>query len=405
MTIDEQVKALEYGTATIVPKNGLKEKLLLASKEKRPLRIKLGCDPTAPDLHLGHAVVLKKMRQFQELGHTIILIVGDFTTKIGDPTGRNKARPQLSDDEIKKNSATYLKQFSKVVDVKKVEIRKNSEWFGKMSAADFIKIIARHTLARILERDDFTNRFKQGVPINMHELVYPIVQGYDSVMVQADIEMGGTDQLFNCLVGRAAQETHGRRPQVVISMPLLRGLDGSDKMSKSAGNYVGLTEDANTMYAKIMSIPDELIEEYLDLASSFDQKECQELKKRIAKGENPMLVKKELACNITEHYHSTVLAKKAEEYFTTQVQNRSLESKEFEERFLESLKLPKKTIGLLDLCAALEKKRSKSMLRDLIREGAVSVNGEKLTNVHHIFSKLEIGMKIKIGKRGYYELV
>ena len=404
MKIEEQLNILQEGVATIVPEKGLYEKLALAAKEKRPLRIKLGCDPTAPDLHLGHAVVLKKLRQFQEMGHTIILIIGDFTALIGDPTGRNKARPSLAEDEIKKNAATYLDQLSKVLDMSKVEIHHNSEWFGSMLPADFIKMLSRLTLARIIERDDFSERYKKDISIAMHELTYPIVQGHDSIMVRADIEIGGTDQLFNCLVGRDAQRASGMPSQTVISMPLLRGLDGTDKMSKSLGNYVGLTEKQNDMYSKIMSMPDALIPEYLDLVTNFDLKERQQLKKTLSEGENPMLIKKQIAHNIVEQYHDKKSAEEAEQYFYSQVQDKSLEVKEYVGISLKELKLPTSKVGLLDLCAALEPKRSRTSLRDLIREGGVSIDGEKITNMHHIFKKLESGTKLKIGKRGYYEI-
>ncbi|MEO1336883.1 MAG: tyrosine--tRNA ligase, partial [Myxococcota bacterium] len=275
------------------PKNGLQEKLALSERKGRPLRIKLGFDPTAPNLHLGHAVVLRKLRDFQDAGHHIIIIIGDFTASIGDPTGRNKMRPPLSKEDIDVNCETYINQLGLVVDTKKVEIRHNSDWLGKMDLREMIKLISMVTVAQIMQRDDFKKRFKADMPIHMHEMLYPIMQGYDSVMIDADIELGGTDQLFNNLMGRTLQEAFGKDGQAVITSPLLVGLDGSEKMSKTGSNSIWLTDAPENMYGKAMSLPDKLIPDYLSLATNFDAAKQAELTRAIADGTNPMLVKKQ----------------------------------------------------------------------------------------------------------------
>ena len=290
------------------PEDGLAEKLKVAEAENRPLRVKLGFDPTAPDLHLGHAVVLQKLRDFQLAGHTIVVIIGDFTASIGDPTGRNKLRPPLSDAEIRENAETYLAQLGKVVDIDRVEVRRNSEWHGALSAADILRLMAKVTVAQVMTRDDFRRRFADGLPIHLHELLYPILQGYDSVMIDADIELGGTDQLFNNLMGRHLQETLGKPGQAVITMPLLVGTDGSDKMSKSKANYVGLTDAPEDMFGKLMSISDAMLPNYIDLTGSFADDERRAMRSSLEAGENPMVIKKRLAENVRHLLRGGVLA-------------------------------------------------------------------------------------------------
>ncbi len=297
---------LQKGVAIITPPTGLKEKLEDAQKNQRQLIVKLGFDPTAPDLHLGHAVVLRKIRQFQDAGHKSVIIVGDFTARIGDPTGRNKARPPLSEDIIQENAKTYVNQLSKVVDIEKVEIRFNSEWLSKMTCDDVVTLMSNMTAAQLLQREDFSNRYNNNIPISLHELFYPMMQGYDSVEINADIEIGGTEQLFNCLVGRSLQESNGKSGQIVVSMPLLIGLDGKDKMSKSQNNYIALTEEPSQMYRKIMSMPDHLLENYLDLVTDFPPEKIAGMKMSLLEGTlHPMDAKKIIAENIVMQYHGT----------------------------------------------------------------------------------------------------
>lgn len=396
---------LARGIESIIPENGLKEKLAIAEKEKRPLIIKFGMDPTAPDLHLGHAVALKKLRQFQQAGHEIHLLVGDFTAAIGDPTGRNTTRPPLTPEEIKINAKTYIDQMDKVIDTSKnVKIRFNGEWMNKMGFADVIKLLGKATLAQMLQRDDFAKRFKENIPISMHELIYPLVQGYDSVAMKADIEFGGRDQLFNCLVGKTLQESFGQPGQVVIGMPLLVGLDGQMKMSKSKGNYIGLTEAPNDMFGKAMSIPDALIPEWVELVTDWTEEEkanaIADYKNNTV---NPMEIKKKIAFDIVRQYHSVEAAEKAEHFFYTQVQQRGFETKEFQEVSAAELGLPL-PCGLIDFGVAVMPGQSKSAIRRLIESGAVAINGEKVTDIGLTITPLEEGIKIKIGKRGFFNL-
>lgn len=396
---------LARGIESIIPENGLKEKLAIAEKEKRPLIIKFGMDPTAPDLHLGHAVALKKLRQFQEAGHEIHLLVGDFTAAIGDPTGRNTTRPPLSPEEIKVNSKTYIDQMDKVIDTSKnVKIRFNGEWMSKMTFSDIIKLLGKATLAQMLQRDDFNKRFKENIPISMHELIYPLIQGYDSVAMHADIEFGGRDQLFNCLVGKTLQESFGQPGQVVIGMPLLVGLDGQMKMSKSKGNYIGLTEPPNDMFGKAMSIPDALIPEWVELVTDWTPEEkanaIADYKNNTV---NPMEIKKKIAFDIVRQYHSLEDAEKAERFFYTQVQQRGFETKEFQEVKASDLGL-KTPCSLVDFGVAVMQGQSKSAIRRLIESGAVAIDGEKVTDIGTTVTPTEDGIKIKIGKRGFFNL-
>ena len=403
------LEKLKHGIETIVPANGLEEKLKLAEEEKRPLIIKFGMDPTAPDLHLGHAVAFKKLREFQEAGHEIHLLVGDFTACIGDPTGRNTTRPPLTAEEVQKNAQTYIKQMDKVIDTKKnVKILFNGAWLNKMTFADVIKLLGKATLAQMMQREDFANRFENNIPISLHELVYPMVQGYDSVAMNCDIEFGGRDQLFNCLVGKTLQEAFGQKEvgQTVISMPLLRGLDGVMKMSKSKGNYIGLTDTANDMYGKTMSIPDDLLPEWIELTTDFTPEEKANMIADYKNGTvNPMELKKKVAFDIVRQYHSEEAAQAAEAFFYQQVQQKGFDTKAFEPVSLSELSLSTQNIGLLNVVSVLQPNESKSALRRLIESGAVSLNGDKITDPYFKIENLEKGTKIKIGKRHFYELV
>ena len=303
------------GCHELLPETDWVKKLVRAEATGQPLRIKLGLDPTAPDIHIGHTVVLNKMRELQDLGHTVIFLIGDFTSMIGDPSGRNATRPPLTRDQIEANAQTYYRQASLVLDPGKTEIRYNSEWSDPLGARGMIQLAAKYTLARMLERDDFTKRFKAGSPISVHELLYPLMQGYDSVALKSDLELGGTDQKFNLLVGRALQSEYGQEPQCILTMPLLEGLDGVEKMSKSKGNYIGITEDANTMFAKVLSISDVQMWKWFTLLSFRPETEIAALKREVQGGRNPKDAKVTLAREITARFHGAAAAAAAEDDF------------------------------------------------------------------------------------------
>lgn len=399
----ETIQKLKENTAIFLPENGLEEKLNLAEKENRKLIIKLGFDPTAPDLHLGHAVVLKKLKQFQDLGHQIVIVVGSFTARIGDPTGKNKSRKPLSAEEVQHNAETYIAQLSKIIDVEKAQIVFNSDWLDALSFSEVIQIMSNVTVAQLMQRNDFNKRFTENSPIAMHELVYPILQGFDSVKINADIEMGGTDQLFNCTMGRQLQETFKMSGQIVMCMPLLRGLDGKEKMSKSLNNIIGLTDEPNEIFGKTMSIPDDLILEFLDLTTDFTSEEKQEIKKRLEL-ENPMNIKKLIAKNIISQYHNKNSAEQAEEFFVNQFQNKNAETKSFTSVMISSLENQSNEIALIDLCALIKNDITKSANRRLIESGAVQINHEKILNPYELIPLIK-ETKIKIGKRNFYELL
>ncbi|WP_271424558.1 tyrosine--tRNA ligase [Aequorivita sinensis] len=399
----ETIERLKQNVEIILPENGLEEKLKQAEKENRKLIIKLGFDPTAPDLHLGHAVVLKKLREFQDLGHQIVILVGSFTARIGDPTGKNKSRMPLSVDEVQQNAETYLNQLSKIMDIEKTKIVFNSEWLDKLEFTEVIQILSKVTVAKLMHRNDFNKRFSENTPIAMNELVYPILQGFDSVKIKADIEMGGTDQLFNCTMGRQLQETFQMSPQTVMCMPLLRGLDGNEKMSKSLNNIIGLTDSPNDMFGKTMSISDDLINEFLELATDFSVEEIESIMKSMEEGENPMNIKKLIAKNIITQYHNEVAAEEAEAFFSNQFQNKNFQEKVFEPVDLNKFQTENGTISLLDLCSELNRELSKSNIRRLINSGAVQINEQKMTDP---FMSIDLKgeTKIKMGKRNFYEL-
>ncbi len=399
MTYEELARGIE----SITPANGLKEKLATAEKEKRPLIVKFGMDPTAPDLHLGHAVALKKIRDFLTAGHEIHLIVGNFTALVGDPSGRNTMRPPLTEEEVKHNAETYVAQLSKIFDTSKIHIHYNNDWLGKLSFADVLKLLSKATLSQIMQREDFKNRYENNIPIALHELIYPLIQGYDSVAINADIEFGGRDQLLNCLFGKSLQESLGKPGQIVLTMPLLCGLDGHIKMSKSKGNYIGLTEHPNDMYGKTMSIPDFLIPEWIELTTDWTPTEKSNMTAAYKnQTENPMTIKKRIAFNIVEQYHSKEAAQEAEAFFYKQVQQKGFDTKEFQEVLWETV-APEGSISLSDLGAKLIG-QSKSAVRRLVESGAVSVNGNKVTDVFTVLTKTETPVQLKIGKRGFFTL-
>lgn len=309
--VREALAIVKRGVDELLIESEFAQKLASSEKNGKPLRIKLGLDPTAPDLHLGHTVVLNKMRQLQDLGHTVIFLIGDFTSMIGDPSGRNVTRPPLTREQIEQNAKTYFAQASLVLDPARTEIRYNSEWCDPLGARGMIELSARYTVARILEREDFTKRFKAGTPISVHELLYPLMQGYDSVALKSDLEIGGTDQKFNLLVGRELQKDYGQTPQCILTMPLLEGLDGVEKMSKSKGNYIGITEPANTMFAKVMSISDVMMWRYYELLSFRSMSEIAQFKTDVDGGRNPRDIKVLLAQEIVERFHSRQAAEDA----------------------------------------------------------------------------------------------
>ena len=311
MNFEEQIAELHRGTSEVLIATDLQKKL----KRGTPLQVKAGFDPTAPDLHLGHTVLLNKMRQFQQLGHAVTFLIGDFTGMIGDPSGRNATRPALTPEEIQSNARTYETQVFKILDRERTKIDFNSRWLGKLTSTEMVKLSAHYTVARMLERDDFSKRYKSGQPISIHEFLYPLAQGYDSVAMQADVELGGTDQKFNLLVGRSLQEAYGQEPQVVITMPLLEGTDGVNKMSKSLGNYIGITEDADSMFGKLMSISDELMWRYFELLSFRPLAEIAALKRAAAEGRNPRDIKFELARELTARFHGAAAAERAQTEF------------------------------------------------------------------------------------------
>ncbi len=398
-TLEKTAERLAFGTEIINPKGGLLEKLKLAEKEKRPLRVKFGCDPTAPDLHLGHAVVFKKLRQFQDAGHTVVFIIGDGTTLIGDPSGRNATRPTLNPETIKQNADTYFQQVGKLLDMSKVEVRYNSEWINKLDFVGMIHLAQQATVAQLLVREDFGKRMKEEVPISLHELLYPLVQAYDSWAIKADIEFGGTDQLFNNMMGRHLQERWEQPAQAVICMPLLRGLDGHDKMSKSKHNYIGITEAPEQMYGKAMSIPDALLEEWTKLATDFT---LDEKKAQIAQiAADPMGVKKTIAANIVAQYHGAGAVEAAAQHFYNNVQNRDVLAKDYTPKILAELGLAADGLTLLPLLKALAPDQSNGDLRRMVDGGGVALNGDKVTDIN---ASVSLPVKLKMGKRGFFEV-
>lgn len=390
---------LAAGAAIINPPGGLKEKLALAAKEGRPLRVKFGCDPTAPDLHLGHAVVFRKLKQFQDAGHTVVFIIGDGTTLIGDPSGRNSTRPTLDKETIRTNAETYFQQVSKLLDMSKVEVRYNSEWIDKLDFVGMIHLAQQATVAQILVREDFSKRMADETPISLHELLYPMIQAYDSWAIKADIEFGGTDQLFNNMMGRALQEKWDQPGQAVICMPLLRGLDGHEKMSKSKHNYIGVTEAPEEMYGKVMSIPDALLEEWITLATDWQDNERKNYLGLI--DSDPMAVKKAIAANITTQYHGEAGAEAGAQHFYQNVQNRDLASKDYEPKTLDELGLTTDGLTLMNVAKALAPEMSNGDIKRLVQGGGVAIDGERVTDAN---LPLRPPAKIKLGKRGFYEI-
>jgi tyrosyl-tRNA synthetase len=369
-SVDEQLAEIRRGAADILVEAELRERLASG----RPLRVKAGFDPTAPDLHLGHTVLINKMRQFQNLGHEVIFLIGDFTGLIGDPTGRNATRPPLTPEEVAANAATYESQIFRILDPARTRIEFNSRWMNAMTAAGLVQLAARYTVARMLERDDFQKRYAAGKPIAIHEFLYPLVQGYDSVALEADVELGGTDQRFNLLVGRQLQQDYGQRPQVVLTMPLLEGTDGNAKMSKSLGNYVGITEPAGEMFGKLMRISDELMWRYYELLSFRDAAEIRALQEAVREGLNPMEAKFQLAVELVGRFHDARAAETAKEDFIKRFRHRETPD-ELPDVAVGS---PGDQMGLAQILREAGLVGSSSEGLRKIREGAVRVDGARV---------------------------
>lgn len=400
--VQEQMALLERGAVEILVREELEEKLKKAAAARRPLRVKAGFDPTAPDLHLGHTVLIQKLKHFQELGHHVLFLIGDFTGMIGDPSGKSETRPHLTREEVERNARTYQEQIFKILDPDRTEIVLNSAWMSKLSAEELIHLSGKMTVARMLERDDFQKRYTTNQPISIHEFIYPLIQGYDSVALKADVEIGGTDQKFNLLVGRELQKEWGQEPQVVITMPLLEGTDGIQKMSKSLGNYIGINEPAAEMFGKIMSVSDDLMWRYYELLSDKPLGEVAELKEQVSCGRfHPMEAKKDLAQEITERYHSAKDAETVREGF-----ERVFRDKELPDDIPTiSIDWKQGDVWIVKALEAAELIKSRSEGRRLIQQGAVQLNGTRVTDMDFNLAMPNQAHILKVGKKRFVRLV
>ena len=401
LSLEEQLKVIRRGTVEIIPEEELIDKLKRSIQENKPLRIKQGFDPTAPDIHLGHTVCLRKLRQFQELGHQVILIIGDYTGMVGDPSGRSETRPQLTEKEIGINAQTYQEQFFKVVDESKTEVHFNGEWFSKMSFHEIMRLASHFTVARMLERDDFSKRYKEQIPISIHELFYPLMQAYDSVMIKADVEIGATEQKFNLLAGRQIQEIYGQKPQVILTMPVLVGTDGQQRMSKSLGNYIGVAEPPGEIFGKIMSISDDLIYDYFELVTDVGTDELIQIKKELEeKKTNPMVLKKRLGKEIVRMYSSEAEAEKVchefERVFSKKELPQEIPVKQLEHDQAEMW------VGHYLVQAGCAK--STSEVKRLIKQGGLYIDNERVSD-----EDLKISLAgeklVRLGKRRFFKIV
>lgn len=388
--IEEQIALISRGTDEVLVESELRERL----KEGRPLRIKAGFDPTAPDLHLGHTVLLNKMRQFQQMGHQVIFLIGDFTGRIGDPSGKSVTRPALDDAAVLANAQTYKEQVFKILDAEKTEVRFNAEWFEPMSASDLIRLASRQTLARMLERDDFAKRYREQQPIALHEFLYPMVQGYDSVALECDVELGGTDQKFNLLMGRELQKGNGQLPQIVITMPLLEGLDGVQKMSKSLNNYVGVDDAADDMFGKLMSIPDTIMWRYFDLLSGRPNADIEKLKQAVDDGMNPRDAKFELGMELVDTYHGAGVGQLAKESFIKRFQQGQLP----EDIETVTLEVGGEGRALANVLVDAGLTESTSASHRMIKQGAVRIDGERVEDGRQVLAA-GADMVLQVGKR------
>ncbi|MGO5073588.1 tyrosine--tRNA ligase [Clostridium sporogenes] len=389
-SIEEQIKIISKGVDEIINVEDLKSKLERSQKTGKPLTVKLGLDPTAPDIHIGHSVVLRKIRQLQDLGHRAVIIIGDFTGRIGDPTGKSKTRKPLTQEEVMFNAKTYEEQIFKIIDKDKTDLKFNSEWLDKLSLRDTIELTSKYTVARMLEREDFKKRFESHSSIGIHEFFYPLLQAFDSVTLKADIELGGTDQRFNLLMGRTIQKDFDQESQVAILMPLLEGTDGKDKMSKSLGNYIGINEDANDIYGKVMSIPDEMIVKYYELATDIHPDEVAKIKAKLEEENiNPRDVKMELAKEIVRLYHGEEVSIKAEENFKNIFQQGNIPED------MDTIEVDVAETNIVDLIVKAEFAPSKNEARRLVKQGAVKINGEKVDEECKVKNEdiLQVGKK------------
>ncbi|EQE86106.1 tyrosine--tRNA ligase [Clostridioides difficile CD69] len=385
------------GVDNLIDEKELREKLIKSEKEGKPMIVKLGLDPSAPDIHLGHTVVLRKMKQLQDLGHQIVIIIGDFTGKIGDPTGKSKARKALTTEQVLANAKTYEEQIFKVLDKEKTIVRFNSEWLAKLNFEDVIKLAATITVARMLEREDFKKRYEGQMPISVHEFFYPLMQAYDSIALEADIELGGTDQRFNLLMGRSLQREFGMESQIVIMMPLIEGLDGKEKMSKSLGNYIGIDEEAGIMYQKSMEIPDELIIKYYNLVTDVHPDEVNKIESQLKEGSvNPRDIKMNLAREIVTLYHGEESAREAEERFKSVFQKGQIPED------IQTIQVKEDGFDLIEVLVVNEIVKSKSEVRRLASQGGVKINGEKVEDLSTIVKESEL--VVQIGKKKFVKI-
>jgi len=401
LSLEKQLKVIKRGTVEILPEEDLIRKLERSIEENKPLRIKQGYDPTAPDIHLGHTVCLRKLRQFQEIGHQVVLIIGDYTGMVGDPSGRSETRPQLSLDQVRKNAQTYQKQFFKVVEKEKTEVHFNGEWFSKMSFQEIMHLASKFTLARILERDDFSKRYKEQIPISIHEIFYPLMQAYDSVMISADLEIGATEQKFNLLAARQIQEIYGQEPQVILTMPVLPGTDGVQRMAKSVGNYIGVAEPPKEIFGKIMSIPDDLIYTYFELLTDVLENDLLKIKRLLEdKTTNPMTLKKRLGKEIVRMYYNQKEADKACEEFEKVFSKKELPGeipvKHFEHDELE--------IWIPHMIVKAGCAKSTSEVRRLIKQGGLYIDNKRIDD-EDLKIPVEGEKLVKLGKRRFYKII
>ncbi|MGG3282671.1 tyrosine--tRNA ligase [Paenibacillus solani] len=401
--VKRQMEVISRGAVEIIPEEEMRQKVMRSVVTGEPLRVKLGMDPSAPDLHLGHTVVLQKLRQFQELGHEVQLIIGDFTGKIGDPTGKSETRKQLSDEDVRRHAETYKKQIDKVLDPEKTKVYYNSEWLAPMTFAEVVSLSAKVTVARMLERDDFTKRYQGGLPISIHEFFYPLMQGMDSVALKTDVELGGTDQKFNLLMGRTLQKEYGVETQVAITMPLIEGLDGVQKMSKSLGNYIGIDEEPSEIYGKSMSVPDELMLKYFRLATDLTNEEITSLEDGLRDGSvHPRDAKMSLGHSLVRMYHGREAADAAQQHFVTVFQQKALPEDLTEYRILEG-ELEEGKISLVKLLTLLGFAASNGEARRSIQQGAVKWNGQKCSDIYGEIIPQD-GDVLQVGKRRFARL-
>jgi tyrosyl-tRNA synthetase len=396
--VKEQLKVITRGTVDLIPMEELVIKLEKSFRTGKPLRIKQGFDPTAPDIHMGHTVGLRKLRQFQELGHQVVVIIGDYTGMVGDPSEKNSTRPRLTHEDVLENAKTYEQQFFKILDQDQTEIRYNGDWFSRMSFAEIMDLASKFTVARMLERDDFSKRYSSQLPISIHEFFYPLMQGYDSVMIQADIEIGATEQKFNLVIGRQIQKEYGQEPQIVLTLPVLEGIDGIQRMSKSVGNYIGIDEQPNDMFGKSMSIPDHLIYPYFELLTDVSLEELNNIKCQLENTKtNPMLLKRRLAHTLVRMYHNEKTAKLAEQHFDIVHKKKEIPND------VTEFKMPKSPMRLIDLMLEAGIVSGKGEARRLIRQGGVKLDGQTINN--ELFEiQTQDGSILKVGKRKFLKI-